>query len=68
MEWKFASTVLWMDVLIDDDVVAPPFNLLPSKEAIERIWQRIIRRYRILRAKNVVDHNGCKYTGATKMV
>ncbi|XP_072049390.1 short transient receptor potential channel 5-like [Amphiura filiformis] len=43
MEWKYASTVLWMDVLMDDDVVAPPFNLLPSKEVLEATWQQILK-------------------------
>ncbi|XP_072035080.1 short transient receptor potential channel 5-like [Amphiura filiformis] len=34
VEWKFHSTVMWMDILLDNDVVPPPFNLLPSYESI----------------------------------
>ena len=62
MEWKFASTILWMEVLIEPDVVPPPFNIFPSKQVLGKVWQSIISRYRILRAKNVVDQNGREYT------
>ncbi|XP_072049327.1 uncharacterized protein [Amphiura filiformis] len=42
-EWKFHSTVMWMNILLDDDVIPPPFNLLPSTESIKKFIDRCRR-------------------------
>ena len=34
VEWKFASTAMWLGVLQDNELAPVPFNLLPSTEDI----------------------------------
>ncbi|XP_072048694.1 uncharacterized protein [Amphiura filiformis] len=43
VEWKFHSTVMWMSILFDDDVIPPPFNLLPSIDSIKKLLSRCRR-------------------------
>ncbi|XP_072048395.1 short transient receptor potential channel 3-like [Amphiura filiformis] len=56
MEWKFHSTVMWMSILLDDDVIPPPFNLLPSIESIKKFINKC-RRWRKICRRGVEDSN-----------
>ncbi len=42
VEWKFHSTVMWMNIMLDENVVPPPFNLLPSYESIKNLLPKYL--------------------------
>ncbi|KYB27779.1 Transient receptor potential protein-like Protein [Tribolium castaneum] len=39
VEWKFARSKLWMTYFEDDDVLPPPFNILPNTELFCRVFK-----------------------------
>ncbi|XP_072049383.1 uncharacterized protein [Amphiura filiformis] len=61
VEWKFASTAMWLGVLQDNDVVPPPFNLLPSTEDIRWILNMLYSKCWFFIRKHVERPNSSDY-------
>lgn len=47
VEWKFARSRLWMTYFEDDDILPPPFNILPNTELFCRFCRQKFKQNKI---------------------